>query len=175
MRALSICLMLVGAAWALGVGFMFLVLSGIAEPISFLVTGGYFAGQLIGPFMLIAGPILVQKGKHAKAGAVLVLMGCAVLSAAALWAADGDPYPDPSIGSGSDSSLSAGFRCQGSAAYVEARGDLDSASARIRSISPSCTGRANRKERFSSKRCASVASQPSPTRTNTSAWPRMAS
>ncbi len=56
LRILSICLMLVGVVWALLVILAFLAMAGIAEPISFLVTGSYFAGQLAGPFLLIVGP-----------------------------------------------------------------------------------------------------------------------
>jgi hypothetical protein len=79
-KVLSICLILVGFVWALGVGWMFLVLSGIAEPISFVTTSLYYMKLLVGPMLLIVGPILVLNGSQAKLGAVLTMIGCAILT-----------------------------------------------------------------------------------------------
>lgn len=80
MRALSICLMFAGVFWALFVGWLYLALSGIAAPVSTLAVAASFAGQMIGPLLLIVGSALVLKRGHAKAGAVLALVGCVVLT-----------------------------------------------------------------------------------------------
>ena len=59
---------------------MYLALSGIAEPVSLTRVLVYFGGMLIGPFILIAGTIFVLTGKRARSGAVLVILGCAILT-----------------------------------------------------------------------------------------------
>lgn len=80
MKTLPIFLMIVGILWALAVGAMFLLMGGISEPVSVGYTSLYYAAQLIGPILLIAGSILVLNGTHVKAGALLTTIGCAVLT-----------------------------------------------------------------------------------------------
>jgi hypothetical protein len=80
MRSLSICLMLEGVLWALVVGWTYLSLSGISEPVSATKTTLYFAALLIVPLVLIVGPVLVLKGAYVKLGAILAVVGCAVLT-----------------------------------------------------------------------------------------------
>src|SRR6516164_10033266 len=80
MKPLSICFMLVGIIWALGVAWIFLNMSTIAEPVSFTYTSIYYAAMLIGPLLLIAGSILVLNGPPAKVGAILVATGSVVLT-----------------------------------------------------------------------------------------------
>ncbi|WP_263415888.1 hypothetical protein [Terriglobus albidus] len=80
MKSLSIYLLLLGIIWALLVGWMYLALSGIAEPISMMRVVLYFGGMLIGPLVLIVGSVLVLCGTYAKPGALLALLGCVVLT-----------------------------------------------------------------------------------------------
>ena len=72
--------MLEGILCGLGVGWLYLVLSGISEPISRPATLLHFAALLIGPALLIIGPALVLTGSRARTGAVLAIIGCAILT-----------------------------------------------------------------------------------------------
>ena len=80
MKSLSTCLLLVGVVWGLFVVWMYLALSGIADPISVTRVVLYFVVLLLGPLLLIAGPILVLSGRHPKAGAILAMVGCIILT-----------------------------------------------------------------------------------------------
>ncbi len=80
MRGLSICLLVAGAIWALVVAWLYLTLSGIAEPISMGYVVVYYGGLLLGPLALILGPILVLNGTYAKLGAILAILACAVMT-----------------------------------------------------------------------------------------------
>ena len=80
MKSLSTYLLLVGIVWGLFVVWMYLALSGIADPISVTRVVLYFVVLLLGPLLLIAGPILVLSGRHPKAGAILAMVGCIILT-----------------------------------------------------------------------------------------------
>jgi hypothetical protein len=80
MKSLCICLLLVGVLWALFVVWMYLALSGIAEPISVTRVVLYFGVLLLGPLILLVGPILVLTGRHPKTGAILAVVGCVILT-----------------------------------------------------------------------------------------------
>lgn len=80
MRGLSICLLVVGIIWTLVVGWIYLTLSGIAEPISMMRILAYYGGLLLGSLALILGPILILKGTYAKWGAILAILGCSALT-----------------------------------------------------------------------------------------------
>ncbi|MCU1335806.1 MAG: hypothetical protein JWO19_1387 [Bryobacterales bacterium] len=80
MRGLSISLLVAGIIWTLVVAWIYLTLSGIAEPISVMRVVLYYGGLLLGPLALILGPILVLNGTYAKPGAILAILGCAVLT-----------------------------------------------------------------------------------------------
>jgi len=79
-RILSSFLLSIGVIWTLIVGWMYLALSGIAEPISVARVMFYFGGLLVGPLVLIAGSILVLAGRRVKPGSILVIIGCAILT-----------------------------------------------------------------------------------------------
>lgn len=79
MKSLSIYFLLLGIVWAVLVGWMHLAPGGIAEPISMMRVVLYFGGMLIGPLILVAVSFLVLNGTYAKPGALLALLGCAVL------------------------------------------------------------------------------------------------
>jgi hypothetical protein len=80
MKSLSIGLLLLGVFWALLVVWMFLALMGITDPISVTRVVLYFVVLLLGPLLLIAGRILVLSGRHPKAGAILAVVGCIILT-----------------------------------------------------------------------------------------------
>jgi hypothetical protein len=80
MKSLCICLLFVGVIWALFVGWMYLALSGIADPISVTRVVLYFGLLLLGPLILIVGPILVLTGRQPKVGAILAMVGCVILT-----------------------------------------------------------------------------------------------
>jgi hypothetical protein len=80
MKSLSTGLLLLGVIWALLVVWMFLALMGITDPISAMRVVLYFVVLLLGPLLLIAGPILVLSGRHPKAGAILAMVGCIILT-----------------------------------------------------------------------------------------------
>jgi hypothetical protein len=95
MKAFAICLMLVGIVWALGVGWMYLVLSGIAEPISVFTTSFYYIQMLVGPILLIIGSIFILTGSHSKAGVIFTMIGCAILTALVAYNTVQDLHPKP--------------------------------------------------------------------------------
>jgi hypothetical protein len=80
MKALSICLLVVGVIWALWVALIYLVMSGISQPISVGYTSLYYTAMLIGPILLIAGSILALGGSHQRLGSMFAIVGCAILT-----------------------------------------------------------------------------------------------
>jgi hypothetical protein len=72
--------MLVGIVWALWVGLMYLVMSGMAEPISVSYASLYYTAMLVGPVILVVGPVLVLNQSQPKLGAVLAIIGCVILT-----------------------------------------------------------------------------------------------
>jgi hypothetical protein len=84
-RSLSISLIVVGVLWAAVIAWMYIALSGIAEPISVMSVVLYYGGLLLGPLVLILGPILVLNGTYTKQGAILSILGCAVLTILVLY------------------------------------------------------------------------------------------
>lgn len=80
MKSLAIGLMICGFFWTATVGWMYLTLSGIAQPISVWRTLSYYALLLVGPLGLLLGPILVLRGTHAWLGAILTAVACAIFT-----------------------------------------------------------------------------------------------
>src|SRR5437016_2572280 len=78
--SLAICLLVAGIIWTLVVAWIYITLSGIAEPISMMRIVLYYGGMLLGPLALILGPILVLRRSYGKLGAILAILGCAVLT-----------------------------------------------------------------------------------------------
>jgi hypothetical protein len=72
--------LLEGVAWALFVCWLFLALSGIAEPASTTQVVLYGGGLLLGPLALIAGASLAMIRAYARFGAALTILGCAALT-----------------------------------------------------------------------------------------------
>ena len=73
--------MLVGVLWALGIGYMFLVLSGVAELISTGYALLYYGALLVGPALLLVGPIFILRGSYPWLGAAFASAGCIILTA----------------------------------------------------------------------------------------------
>jgi hypothetical protein len=69
MKALAISLILVGIIWAMLMVWMYLI-SGIIA----------FLGFALAPVMVIVGSLIVLGGNHAKLGAIVALVGCAIVS-----------------------------------------------------------------------------------------------
>jgi hypothetical protein len=85
MKIPGVFLLLVGCVWAIFVVWMFLTLAGIANfewsPSGVL----YWMGMLIGPLSLIVGSALVLRDASGRLGAVLVAIGCLVLTVFAVY------------------------------------------------------------------------------------------
>jgi hypothetical protein len=95
MKLLSIYFIALGIAWALVAIWIHLVMTGITEPISTVSVFLYFSAMLIGPVLLIAGAIAVLTGRHARIGAILTLVGCAILTAYVAYGATGLFHSEP--------------------------------------------------------------------------------
>jgi hypothetical protein len=80
MRIPAIFLLLVGCLWAAFVVWMFLVLAGIADPVSLLSVASYWGGMLIGPLSLMVGSCLVLITDAKRVAAILITFGCLILT-----------------------------------------------------------------------------------------------
>jgi hypothetical protein len=69
MKALSVCLLLIGITWTGLMGWLYLI-SGVIV----------FVGLLLGPMTLIVGPILILAGWHTRLGAIVTLVGSAIVT-----------------------------------------------------------------------------------------------
>jgi len=79
-------LLVVGCLWALLIMWMFVTLAGIAEPPgSWVKAALYWSSMLIGPLMLIIGAVLLLRNTSLRSGAILVGIGCAILTGFALY------------------------------------------------------------------------------------------
>jgi hypothetical protein len=79
-------LLVVGCLWALFVGWMFLTIAGITDaPESWAKTGLFWGGMLVGPLVLIIGAVLLLRGTSLRPGAILVGLGCVILTGFALY------------------------------------------------------------------------------------------
>jgi small-conductance mechanosensitive channel len=86
MKISASLLLAVGCLWALFVVWLFLTIAGIAEaPKSVMMTALYWFGMSIGPLTLILGAMLSLKGTSLRSGAILVGIGCAVLTGFVLY------------------------------------------------------------------------------------------
>ncbi|SRR5258707_917352 len=79
-------LLVVGCLWALFVVWLFLTIAGIADtPKSLMTTALYWCGMSIGPLTLIFGAVLLLRETSLRSGAILVGIGCAILTGFALY------------------------------------------------------------------------------------------
>jgi hypothetical protein len=85
MKIPGIFLLLVGCVWAIFVVWMFFTLAGVANfewsPSGIL----YWVGLLIGPLSLIVGSALALREASGRLGAILVTIGCLVLTGFAVY------------------------------------------------------------------------------------------
>lgn len=95
MRALSVYFILLGIVWAAVTLWIHLTMTGIAEPISRASVFLYFTAMLVGPVLLIAGAVVVLSGRHGKLGAIMTLLGCAILTAYVAYGATGFFHSEP--------------------------------------------------------------------------------
>lgn len=79
-------LLVVGCLWALFIAWMFLTIAGIADaPESWAKPAIWLGGMLAGPFVLIIGAVLLLRGTSLRAGAILVALGCIILTSLTLY------------------------------------------------------------------------------------------
>jgi hypothetical protein len=81
--SISIFLLVVGLLWAAVVSWFFvtLVLLGGAPNLAYIAKALlWYSWLFVGPLLLIAGAILSLMGTHQRAGSVLSLVGCAILT-----------------------------------------------------------------------------------------------
>jgi hypothetical protein len=79
-------LLVVGCLWTLLVVWMCLTIAGVADaPESWAKTVLYWGGMLVGPFVLIIGSVLLLRGTSLRPGAILVCLGCVILTGFALY------------------------------------------------------------------------------------------
>jgi len=78
----SLFLLVVGLLWAAIVSWFFVAVGGAAN-LSLAYIGKamlWFAWLFIGPLLLIIGAILTLLGTHQKAGSILTMVGCCILT-----------------------------------------------------------------------------------------------
>ena len=101
MKILSFALIVVGVVWAMALYWAHLVMTGMAElmPLSSwsIATLVRTALELMGPVLLICGPIFVLIGFHRRLGSIVALLGCLLLTAFVV-----DTMSDLSSGNWSD-------------------------------------------------------------------------
>lgn len=86
MKISASLLLVVGCLWALFVVWLFLTIAGIADaPKSLMTTALYWFGMLIGPLTLIFGAVLSLRGTSLRSGAILIGIGCALLTGFVLY------------------------------------------------------------------------------------------
>jgi hypothetical protein len=95
MKIPSIFLMLVGCIWALFVLWMFLTLAGIAEFAWSLFGVLYWVAMLIGPIVLIVGSWLTLRGRFGRGGAILIAIGCLILTGLVLYNSTAGMHREP--------------------------------------------------------------------------------
>ena len=79
-------LLMVGCLWALLIVWMFLTIAGVADaPESWAKTALYWGGMLVGSVVLIIGAVLLLRGTSLRPGAILVGLGCLILTGFALY------------------------------------------------------------------------------------------
>ena len=86
MRMAAGFLLVVGCVWGLLVVWMFLTIAGVADaPESWARVALYWGSMLVGPLMLIIGAVLLLRGASLRPGAILVGLGCVILTGFALY------------------------------------------------------------------------------------------
>jgi hypothetical protein len=89
MKIAAAFLLVVGCLWALFVVWMFLAIAGIADwPESItMVTMAvlYWGGMLVGPLALFIGAVLSLRGASLRPGAILIGVGCVILTCYVLY------------------------------------------------------------------------------------------
>jgi hypothetical protein len=85
MKIPSIFLLIIGCVWALFVVWMFVTLAGIAEFGWTLPGIVHWVGMLIGPVALVVGSALVLRRGNRASSAILVAIGCLILTSFALY------------------------------------------------------------------------------------------
>lgn len=79
-------LLAVGCLWLLFLVWMFLTIAGVAgPPESWDRFALYWGGMLVGPSLLIIGAVLLLRGASLRPGAILVGLGCVILTGLTLY------------------------------------------------------------------------------------------
>jgi hypothetical protein len=78
--------LVVGFSWASLVAWMLVTIADIADwPESLTPVAIYWLGSVIGPVLLIIGSVLILRGKAFRFGTSLIVAGCLILSAFAIY------------------------------------------------------------------------------------------
>lgn len=86
MKTYSLGLIFVGVLWVLSMYWMTSGMDAITDRVSVSFMG---TALIAGPILLICGPILVLVGFYSKVGAALTILGCAILTAWAVYVTSG--------------------------------------------------------------------------------------
>lgn len=80
--SISMFVLLVGVVWAAFVSWFFVGVGGAASlsPSYLSKTIPLYSWLFVGPLLLIAGAVLTLVGTHPKAGSILSLIGCFILT-----------------------------------------------------------------------------------------------
>jgi uncharacterized membrane protein len=78
-------LLVIGCLWGPLVALMFLTIAGVAAPESWARVALYWGSMLVGPLMLIIGAVFLLRGTSLRPGAILVGIGCVILTAFVLY------------------------------------------------------------------------------------------
>jgi signal transduction histidine kinase len=78
--SISIFLLVVGLLWAVVVSWLFVMLGGVSDLAFIGKALLWYSWMFVGPLLLISGTVLTLIGTHHKAGSVLSLVGCFMLT-----------------------------------------------------------------------------------------------
>jgi hypothetical protein len=78
--SISIFLLVVGLLWAAVVSWLFVIFGGVSD-LGFIGKALlWYSWMFVGPILLISGAVLTLIGTHHKAGSIVSLVGCFILT-----------------------------------------------------------------------------------------------
>src|SRR5450432_2122035 len=78
--SISIFLVVVGLLWTAVVSWLFVMFGGLSDLAFVGKALLWYSWMFVGPLVVISGAVLTLRGTHRKAGAILSLVGCLVLT-----------------------------------------------------------------------------------------------
>jgi len=78
--SISIFLLVVGLLWAVVVSWLFVMFGGVSDLAFIGKALLWYSWMFVGPLLLISGAVFTLTGTHHKAGSIVSLVGCFILT-----------------------------------------------------------------------------------------------